>query len=156
MHDEDTIPPEEREAARKSISLPIWMWKRIEAMQVQTGIKTEAEIIRQIGAVMFGAHRTIWDYLERLTFEKIADGSLRATTPDGFIIRIAPQTQGRWSSAAWHVADRQYNIPYPSWQHSMVAAQLAALAGLDQLRRETPEHYTKVVGTWLEKKKQGS
>lgn len=146
---EDTLSAADREPARKSVTLPNWMWRRIENAQETVGVRSESEIIRQVVAATVSGHSTIWDYLRGLDFEQLADGSLRAQTDDGFFIRVAPQTAGRWSAAAWHEADPRYDIPYPTWQHSCMAAQIAAVAGLDHLRRETPTHYVKVVGAWL-------
>lgn len=149
MHD-DTIPSAEREPLRKTVTLPVWMWSRIQAAQATAEVKTESEIMRQMGAALFGAHRPIWDYLKDLKFEKMADGAYKAITRDGFHIRVSPETRGRWRPTAWHDADPEYNITWPTWQHSLIAGQLAALSGLDELRRETPERYVETVGKWLE------
>jgi hypothetical protein len=155
MEETDSLSEQDREMERKSIALPAWMWKRIEDAQFKNRVKTEAEIVRQIGVLILSSSRNAWDYLAALRFEQGEGGTLRAITPDGFHIRITPQNGGRWSAAAWHDADPRFDIPYPPWQHSAAAAQLAAVSGLDSLRRDNFEHYVRTVGPWLEAKKVG-
>lgn len=64
-----------------------------------------------------------------------SQGNVTGVTADGFQIRIAPQTKGRWRASIVHQPSG-YCPPFPRWQYSLLGAKEAAMRRIDEARSD--------------------